>query len=141
MLHDTVRVRKHERGLWFRYGEYQRLVGPGTYRLWSRLWSQVRNTILVVDTLKTHFEHPMLDVILEDERAREALLVVDLDDTERALIWKDGRLEHILGPGRHAFWQEPYRLKVEPRDRRYSSLVRHSADHDLPKPNTRPIAQ
>lgn len=109
----TFRIRKQERGLWFRFGDFHRMLGPGKFRFWSRLWSKARNTLEIVDTLETRFEHPMLDVILADPQAREAFVIVDLDDEERALIWKDGRLEAVVGPGRHAFWKEPFDLAVE----------------------------
>ena len=131
---SKIRIRKHERGLWFRHGDFVRIVPPGEYRIWSRLWSSTRDTLLVADTLQTRFEHKLLDVILADTRAREAFVVVDLEDDERALLWKDGRLEAIVGPGRHAFWKEPYRLDVEVfrvselwfRHPKLTSILRHA---------------
>ena len=42
----------------------------------------------------------MIDVMLNDDRLRNMLVIVDLADNERALIWKDGRLGWILGPAR-----------------------------------------
>jgi regulator of protease activity HflC (stomatin/prohibitin superfamily) len=109
----TVRIHKHERGLWFRHGDFHRLLGPGKYRLWSRLWSRERDQIQKVNVLVTRFEHPLLDVILADPQVRRALLVLDLNDNQRALVWKDDRLAYIVGPGRHAFWETPYSLRVE----------------------------
>jgi regulator of protease activity HflC (stomatin/prohibitin superfamily) len=97
----------------FRYGDFAKLLQPGTYRLWSRLWSRKRCTVTIVNTLTTKFEHALLDVLVADAAVRQALTVVDLADHERALIWKDGRLAHIVGPGRHAFWKEPYKIEVE----------------------------
>ena len=108
-----TRVRQFERGLWFRHGDFKCLVGPGTYRLWSRLWSFTRDRIEVVNMLATKFEHALLDVILNHPDAQRVLLVVDLSDTQRALVWKDNRLSYIVGPGRHAFWRTPYNLHVE----------------------------
>src|SRR5262245_47582869 len=110
-----VRIRKHERGLLFRYGDFKRLLAPGKYRLWSRLWSRTRNTIDVVSTLSTKFEHPMLEAMLNtrDPALTSALEVINLADNQRALIWRDGRLYAIVGPGRHAFWKSPYQLAIE----------------------------
>ena len=109
-----VRIRQHEVGLLFRHGDFRAPLGPGAYALPRRFTGADR--VEVVNTLDAKFEHPMLDVLVEDERLREALLVVDLKDNERALVWKDGRLGWILGPGRHAFWKRPYALRVEPFD-------------------------
>src|SRR5687767_13791557 len=112
-----IRIRKHERGLRFRYGDYKQLLEPGTYWLLSRLWSAKRDTVDVVSTLATKLEHPMLEAILNPRNADAKLSaqveVINLSDTQRALIWRDGRLFAIVGPGRHAFWKTPYKLDIE----------------------------
>lgn len=109
----VVRIRSYERGLLFRYGDFVSLLQPGKYRLWSRLWSRRRAKVEVASTLNTKFEHPVLDVLIKNRALNDALTIVDLADHERALVWKDSRLAYIVGPGRHAFWNEPYRLDVE----------------------------
>src|SRR5688572_8458669 len=112
-MFTKIRIKQHERGLWFRHGDFRQLLQPGAYRFWSRLWNPAKDRVELFDTLKTKFEHPMLDVLLRHDRVLDALHVVDLTDVERALVWKDERLAYVLGPGRHAFWKEPYRLYVE----------------------------
>src|SRR3954471_13443304 len=54
-------IRKHERGLHFRKGDFVGLIGPGTVPL--PIWNWERDRIVVVDTLKTRLEHPLLDVL------------------------------------------------------------------------------
>jgi len=108
-----LRINKHERGLLFRYGDFERLLTPGVYRLWSRFWSRNRARVEIVDTLATRFTHKLLDLFANDEQVRDALKVVDLTDKQRALVWRDGRVAWLLGPGRHAFWRSPYNLHVE----------------------------
>jgi regulator of protease activity HflC (stomatin/prohibitin superfamily) len=107
-----IRIRKHEVGLWFRHGDFHRALAPGKHWLiWPvNFW---HNYVRRANVLDTQFEHPMLDMLLEDDRLRQMLVIVDLADNERALIWKDGRLGWILGPGRHAFWKHPYKIQVE----------------------------
>ena len=63
--------------------------------------------------LRPKFDHPLLDVLISNEQLRGQLLLVDLSDIERALVWKDGRLGWVLGPGRYAFWNSPSKLEVE----------------------------
>lgn len=109
----TVRVHQHERGLHFRHGDFRRLLAPGKHRLWGRLLGRKRSTAEVISLLATKFEHPLLDILVTHADLERALLVVDLRDHERALIWKDNRLAYVIGPGRHAFWRTPYRLHVE----------------------------
>lgn len=102
-MFGLVRIRKHERGLWFRNGDFHRLLLPGKYRLWSRLWSRKRDAVVKMSTLDTRFAHPLSDVLVNEPSLRNELIVVDLSDEQRALIWRDGCLAYIAGPRRHAF--------------------------------------
>ena len=106
-----VRIRKHEVGLVFRHGDFVRVLGPGAHWLPGRLIG--RDRVEIHGTLIPHFEHPLLDMLVREPALRERLLIVELTDSQRALVWKDGRLGWILGPGRHAFWKEPAKLEVE----------------------------
>jgi regulator of protease activity HflC (stomatin/prohibitin superfamily) len=103
-----VHVREHERGLWFRRGDFQDLILPGS--TWLLSW---QDKIQVVDTLDPRFDHPLLDLLVTKPQLREQLEIVDLDAMQRAIVWKDGRLLSILGPGRHAFWKTSAKLEVE----------------------------
>src|SRR5687768_9274148 len=107
-----VHVRKHERALWFRDGDFKRVLAPGSHRLWSRLWNW-GDRVEKADTLKTRFEHVLLDVMLSDSRLHDQLVVLDLNDAQRALVWRDERLFQIVGPGKHAYWIVPAKLDVE----------------------------
>lgn len=111
-----IRIRKHEIGLWFRHGDFQRALLPGAYWFPARLVRPFRDRFDAVRILDTKFEHPLLDILVQDPTLREQLVVVELGADERALVWKDGRLGWILGPGRHAFWNKPYTITVEKHD-------------------------
>ena len=89
------------------------MLQPGFYRTVERLWDSNRVKIETYDRLKTRFEHRLLDLLVEDEELRDELLLVDLAEEERALLWKEGRLASVLGRGRHAFWRKLYELEVE----------------------------
>jgi len=104
-----VHVREHERGLWFRRGDFKDLILPGS--TWLLNW---QDRIDVVDVIKTpRFDHPLIDLLVEKPTLREQLIVVDLDSMQRAIVWKDGRLLQILAPGRHAFWKTQAKLEIE----------------------------
>src|SRR5688500_8079352 len=107
-----VHVRKQERALWFREGDFKRVLAPGSHRLWSRLWNW-GDRVEKADTLQTRFEHPMLEVLLTESRLRDQLVVLDLNDSQRALVWRDDRLFQIVGPGKHAYWIVPAKLDIE----------------------------
>jgi regulator of protease activity HflC (stomatin/prohibitin superfamily) len=105
----TVRIKRHERGLWFKHGDFAGLLAPGKHRFW-RPW---KHRVEVVSTLTDSFENPLLDVLVRDASVCDQLELVDLAQTQRALVWKDGRLHAILGPGRKAYWNSGGRFEVE----------------------------
>jgi regulator of protease activity HflC (stomatin/prohibitin superfamily) len=112
-MFNRILIRKHERGLRFRRGDFIAPVGPGSYTVFNPPWDSAAETIEVVDTLKTRFEHPLFDVLVRDHELREHLVVTDLADNQRAIVTLDGRLLTLLGPGRHAFWNTPGKVEIE----------------------------
>jgi regulator of protease activity HflC (stomatin/prohibitin superfamily) len=108
-----VRIKQHERGLWFRHGDFKGLLKPGEYLFWSRLVGSKRDTIEVVNTLAMKFEHALLEMLVRNPALREELVVVELTQTQRALVWKDGWLLHVLGAGRTAYWKASGEYSVE----------------------------
>jgi regulator of protease activity HflC (stomatin/prohibitin superfamily) len=108
-----VRVNSFERGLLFRKGDYACVLGPGEHTVWSRLWDPKLNRVEVVSVLEPRFRHPLLDALLADPRLAAELKVLDLTQPQRALVWVDGRLHSVLGPGRHAFWNAPAKVEAE----------------------------
>src|SRR5690242_6452751 len=109
-MFKTIHIKKHERGLWFRRGDFVGVLYPGPHRI--PFWKLAHEKIQVVNTTVTRFEHGLLDALLTNGAMRDELHVVDLNDTQRALVWRDDRLAHILGPGRHAFWKTPHAIHI-----------------------------
>ena len=110
-MRKTVRIRKHELGLWFRHGELHQVLEAGKHTYWN-----VRpkvNSIEVIDTLSPRFKHEQLKSLVRDERLASRLSVIDLKDTERALVWVDGRLDTILSAGVYAYWTTNASVEVE----------------------------
>jgi len=108
-----VLVKSHERGLLFRKGSFVRVLGPGEYTLWSRLWNKQATEVAVLSTLDTYMRHPLLETFVTRPEFQAEAMVVSLTDTQRALLWRDERLAFILGPGRHALWKMPPQRTLE----------------------------
>ena len=133
---SRIHVRKHEVGLLFRHGDFERLLQPGTHWLRPLLFDRGRE-VEAFNRLDAKFEHAMLDVLISDPSVAEQLTIVDLNDEQRALIWKDGRLGWIVGPGRHAFWKAPAKIEVETFDindfvfthRKLETVLQHRDAH------------
>lgn len=115
-MNPIVRIRQHERGLHFRHGNFAGLLMPGTYWFPSRLISARRDEVQIVSTLGVRFEHQLLDLIVQHDSIRDQLMLIELGDQERAIVWRNDKLFALLGPGRHAFWRTPDELTVETHD-------------------------
>lgn len=111
-MRKTIRVCKHEIGLWFHHGDLFKTLDPGTHRVWQ-LPFRTGDAFEVIDTLTPRFEHDRLAALVRDGIITDRLSVVDLKDEERALVWADGRLIAILTAGTHAFWKSPASIEVE----------------------------
>lgn len=109
----TTRIGPGERGLLFRRGRFVRLLKPGAHRLWERLLGCRGRHIEVVDAGAGPFDHPFLQAILENADARASLVVLELSGPERALVWLDGRLAAVHGPGCHVYWNTGRDIVVE----------------------------
>ena len=104
-----VTVGEHERGLWFRRGEFQELILPG--KSWLLSW---QDRIDVIDTrVAPRLTHPLLVRMAENPRLRDELEFIKLEEMQRAFVWIDGRFEEVLGPGTHAYWKTDAKLNVE----------------------------
>src|SRR5438128_9520431 len=82
-----VHIEQHERGLWFRKGDFVALLTPGTHFKLRWLLRPLRHKVEIIDTLRTRFEHPLLDVLITRSELRDQLHIADPADGHRALIW------------------------------------------------------
>jgi len=134
-----TRIREHERGLWFRHGNLRRVIDPGAHWTPTRIWSRKRDRIEVYSTLALQFEHALLETLVRHEDLRAQLEVVELNDAQRALVWKDGRLARVLSPGLYAFWRGAGDVRVdvieattEPFEHgRIETIIRHADSGQL----------
>jgi regulator of protease activity HflC (stomatin/prohibitin superfamily) len=110
-----VKIRTHERGLLFEDREFRRVLGPGRHWLVGAPW---RIRVDVVSVRDVWLRHPELDVIVRAGALGDEAVVVDLTDTERALVWVDRRFAAVLGPGLHVLWRVVRPVEVEVVDAR-----------------------
>ena len=106
-------IREHEIGLWFRRDDFRAVLRPGKHRVPGILGRFRQDRVEVCNRLDSRVVHPLLDVLISRPDFVEHVEVIDLRDDERGFLWKNGRFESILGPGRHVFWKEPHVLRVE----------------------------
>ena len=112
-MYKRVRIAKHQIGLRFRAGDLAEVLVPGRYWVRSPAWGGMRDEVEIHDPEVGRLESERLPVLVRDERVAALVTVVDLADGERAIVWKDGRVSWVLGPGLHAFWKGPAKLRIE----------------------------
>jgi hypothetical protein len=90
-------VRKHERGLLYKNGDFLKFLPPGIYRF---IDPGRRYAVERLDLTKPAFEHRLADYLLQTQRAAVERLfeVVETSPGEAALVYHNGRLAAVLGP-------------------------------------------
>src|ERR1700748_723287 len=83
-----LKVRNHERGLLFREGDLIAVLQPGTHWRFDPLF---KLRFDVVSTRKVWLDHKDIDLIVRSGLIGDDAIVLNLKDTERALVWIDGR--------------------------------------------------
>src|SRR6516225_3788334 len=73
LMFRMFHIREHQRGLWFRKGDFQDVLMPGSTWL-----LHPADTVEIIDTLMTRFEHKLLDVLIDKPQLRSQLEIVDL---------------------------------------------------------------
>ena len=106
-------VRKHERGLLFKDGDFIKFLGPGTYRYFGL---RRRYAVERFDLSVAAFEHRLGDYLVEAERAEIDRLfhVVETNADEVALVYLNERASAVLAPAeRKLYWKGVVKVCVE----------------------------
>ena len=121
---NRFKVRSYEMGLHFRDGEFRGLLTPGEHVFFDPAG---KLKVEVVSRRTPFFTHETLDVVAASGALKGFAQVVDLQDSERGLVWVDGRFAGFLPPGLHVYWLEPRRVRIETVDVRSPRLEHDEA--------------
>jgi hypothetical protein len=104
-----VHIARHERGLLFQERSFAQVLEPGVRWFFDPL---SRTEIEVRDLTVPEFEHPQMDFLLAAGGA-EHFQVVELEDREVGLVYKNGKIAGVLAPGRRQlYWRGPVDVHV-----------------------------
>lgn len=94
-----MRINAGKVGLRFRNGDFKGVITEGVN------WIGLLEDVYVYDQ-SVQFQ-PMIDlnILIRESRLREMLELVEVGDSELALLYADGNFKEILKPGRYAFWK------------------------------------
>lgn len=99
----TIKINERERGLLHKDGNYAGHLMPGKHSSLRYLGQRLSRY-----DLDEEFAPPGgLNHYLKDAKLAAELEVVDVQDNERALLFRDKHFKAVLEPGKHAFWKGP----------------------------------
>ena len=119
MFH-RYKIRPHERGLLFREGTPVAVLEPGVH-WYADPFLKLR--LQVVSTRQAWIVHEALELIVKAGILGREAVVLDLKDSERALVWIDGRFSAVMDTGLYALWTTEHEIRVEIVDARPMQLV------------------
>jgi regulator of protease activity HflC (stomatin/prohibitin superfamily) len=106
-------IAQHERGLKFRNRSFREVLEPGVYWLFDPL---KRTEVQVYDLTVPEFVHARADFLVKEARAimDRYFEIVELTDREAGVVFRDGRVAGVVGPGRRKlYWRVPTVVHVE----------------------------
>ena len=107
-----IHIARHERGLLFHERSFAAVLEPGVRWIFDPLR---RTEIEVRDLTIPEFEHPQLDFLLgtAGEGTAAHFQVVELEEREVGLVYKNGKIAGVLAPGRRQlYWRGPVDIHV-----------------------------
>jgi regulator of protease activity HflC (stomatin/prohibitin superfamily) len=125
MEFKRVTIRKNERGLLLRNGDFERVLAPGSHLLIAAI-DKLTVEKFAID--QPAFTHTMADYLLAREPAvvAEYFVRVELSESQAGLRYENGVLVEILAPAtRRLYWRGLVDVTVE--------VVDVSADAQLPR--------
>jgi regulator of protease activity HflC (stomatin/prohibitin superfamily) len=93
-----IRIKSYEKGLVFKDGEFNGILGKGNHFIADPL---KRIRVDVVSMRDAWLIHKDLDVMVASGKLEGLVTVLDLKDSQRALVWIDERFDRVAGPGLH----------------------------------------
>ena len=94
------RILKNQRGLFYRHGDFVKSLGSGKHSYSILLGSSIE----VVSAEGIFAPARQLNLYLEDERLKQELDVVEVQDHEIIIHKVDGLFNQVLRAGKYAFW-------------------------------------
>src|SRR5262245_61840472 len=111
-------VKKDERALLFRKGDYVEILGPGEHLRFDPLYRLTAEKFALANT---RFEHRLADFLVkaEPETVAREFHVVELGPTQVGLRFENGVLAEVLAPNtRRLYWKGYIDTRVRARGHR-----------------------
>jgi len=113
MFYKKIFVRKHERALLFRDGDFVKFLEPGVFRFGTLLHNY---TVERFDITATLFGHRLEDFLIEKypRQVERIFDVIATDENEIAIVYHNDRVTLVMAPAtRHLFTKGVHKIRVE----------------------------
>lgn len=113
MIYKRIVVAEYERALLIKNRSIRKILEPGVYRLFDPL---DRIKVEIYDLTEAEFNYGKQDYLIKQkpDLVERYFQLVELNEFEVGLVYKNGRLDGILPPDtRQLYWQGPVEVKVE----------------------------
>ena len=122
-MYKTVRIADYELGLLFRDRLFQAVLGPGVHRL---LRGVALPEVRTLDLRQMPVKDPALSALqlTRPDVVAAYFVVADMADNQLGLVFADGKLVDLVGPGHRAFYAKGLR--------KIAVQVRMSCAGDMP---------
>ncbi|MBI3348910.1 MAG: slipin family protein [Burkholderiales bacterium] len=140
MTIKRVTVKKNERGILLRNGDFERVLQPGTHWLFAGL-DALKVELFAIN--QPAFVHPLTDylMVMEPAVVEAEFLRVELSEHEAGLRSENGVLVEVLPPAtRRLYWRGLVNVQVEVIDLRASVELSAAVAARLAQPQLRPRA-
>ncbi len=94
-----IRINAYQVGLVFRKESYVKTLTEGVY------WLMPSEKVQLYDLTQPFAAPCNLNILLQDEKLKAMLDVIEVKDNEIVLHYENGTFKTVLKPGRHAFWK------------------------------------
>ncbi len=105
-----IRICSHETGFKFVENDFAGIMSPGVYWFFDPF---NRNRIDIIDKRHIWVISDNMDMIVRSGCLDGEAEIIELDDSQRAAVWIDGRINRIAGTGRHVLWKNVSDVRIE----------------------------
>ena len=93
-----VRINQGKVGLIFKNDNYLRAITKGTY------WLGFNNNVIIYDLTMQFFAPIASEILLKDKSLKKMLTIIEVKDSEIALLYENGIFKNVFTAGRYFFW-------------------------------------
>ena len=94
-----IKIYPHKIGLVFRKDNFVQVIDAGTH------WVRFTDKVIVYDRTRNFVPPCDLSILLANPGFTYSVELVEVQDHEIALHYRDANFDQVLGPGRYAFWK------------------------------------